>query len=229
MVSRSRSRALVALAVALAAAPAAAHAEVRNGSFGAGRLKPDDPSMRIVRTHVSYDTAGRLEGTVTAEGPVQDRTVGVVFQVGTYDKRRRCQGTDGQPTGAIAGEVDTFSLPPEPDPNLYGLKAIRLAWLGKDLLGDTGVSYSASGPTATIGAEFGLFAGRPWNCAYTQLYSTQDESAKDDTPDFPLGAKAIAENRRLQKKALKKCGKRGGKAARATCRRKARERFVTPS
>jgi hypothetical protein len=223
----SRSCALLAFTVTLALVPATADAEIRNGSFGAGRLKPADPSLRIVRTNVSYDSSsGKLEGTVTARGPVARRTVGVAFLVGTYDRQRRCRGTARQPTGALTGDIGTFSLPPDPDPNLYGLKATRLAFLGRANLGDSAVDYSASGPTATLSATIGLFADRPWNCAYTQLYNTRDggDGAKDETLYFPLGSKAIAENRRLQRLAVRRCGKRA-KRARAACVRKAKERY----
>jgi hypothetical protein len=53
----------------------------------------------------------------------------------------------------------------------------------------------------------------------------EKEEVDDRTPDFPLGKRAIAENRRLLRKALKRCTHRQRAAKRATCRSAARERF----
>jgi hypothetical protein len=53
----------------------------------------------------------------------------------------------------------------------------------------------------------------------------EKEAVDDRTPDFPLGKRALAENRRLLRKQLKRCARQSGAAKRAACRSAARERF----
>jgi hypothetical protein len=221
------SRPLLALAAALLVLPAAASAEIRNGSIGAGRMKPADPDVRIKRALLSYDTAGTVSGTVTADGTLEGKNVSAVFYLGTYDRTRKCADTAARPNGGVGGVTGTFSYPPVVDPTSFIPAATRLAFLGDDILGPDGVTYSSLGASATITGTVGQLADRPWNCGWVTLkdLGIEKEEVDDRTPDFPLGKRAIAENRRLLRKALKRCTHRQRAAKRATCRSAARERF----
>jgi hypothetical protein len=222
-------RRTVALVAALAAllAPATAAAEIRNGSAGGGVLKPANPDVRIERAAVSYDTStGQLSGTVTTAGTLEGRNTSILFLAGTYDRKRRCE-TSGAGRGVLGGIVDTFAFPPDGDPSQFLPPATRFAWYGEDNLGGDGVTYSAVGSSATLTGTIGLFAERSWNCAWVDVTDMdKGTSGTDDrTVGFPLGSKAIAENQRLRRKALKRCGRKQRAAKRSACRAKARERF----
>lgn len=227
VMSLRRTATLVAALAALLA-PATAAAEIRNGSTGAGLLAPADPNVRIKRAVLSYDTStGKLSGTVTTDGTLEGKNVSVLFIAGTYDAKRACKWSASRPRGVVGGLVDTFGFPPDGDPSLFLPPATRMAWYGDDNLGPDGVTYSAVGPSATLTATVGLFAGRSWNCAWIDVADLGKETTGTDdrTVEFPLGKKAIKENKRLQRKALKRCGRKQSSSKRKSCRAAARERY----
>jgi len=154
--------------------------------------------------------------------------VSLVFYVGSYDRKRRCVNTAAKPYGGVGGVTGTFSYPPVFDPSSLIPMATRLAFVGDDVLGPDGVTYSAIGASATVTGEVGQFAGRPWDCGYVTLkdLGIEKDAVDDRTPDFPLGTKAIAENRRLLRKALKRCARKRPAAKRSACRTAARARYV---
>jgi hypothetical protein len=104
--------------------------------------------------------------------------------------------------------------------------ATRTAFYGEDMLGPNGVTYSSLGPAATLTATLGLFAERTWDCACATLtdLGKQTLTVDDRTVAFPLGKKAIDENKRLLRKALKQCARKP-RPKQVACRAKARERF----
>jgi hypothetical protein len=225
-----RRIATVVAAFAALLAPATATAEIRNGSTGAGILKPDDPDVRIKRASISYDTNGILSGTLAVDGQLQDKDVSMIFSAGTYTRKRECKDLPDQPYGAVGGITGTFSLPPQMDPTTFLPPATRMAFYDGDSLGMDGVTYSASGATATTTATIGLFANRGWNCGWVSVYDNGLEGGPHDkTSWIPLGNKAIKENKRLLRKRLKSCDRRRSAAKRSACRAKAREFYgVTP-
>jgi hypothetical protein len=90
-----------------------------------------------------------------------------------------------------------------------------------------GVTYSSVGPSASVAGAVGQFAERPWNCGWVTLkdLGIEKEAVDDRTSACSLGKRAIAENRRLLRKRLKRCARQRGAAKRAACRSAARERF----
>jgi hypothetical protein len=219
-----RSTAVLIAAAAALLAPAGAAAEIRNGSSGAGLKEPADPDVRIKRAFMSYDTSGVLSGTVTSAGALQDKDVTVVFSAGTYTRKRVCKGLPSEPHGAVGGVTGTFSYPPVFNPSLPVPAATRLAFYDGASLGPDGVTYSAAGPSATVTGTVGLFANRRWNCGWVTLTDNAlGNVPHDQTADFPLGRKAIATNKRLLRKQLKRCGRKRSAAKRSACRAKARE------
>jgi hypothetical protein len=222
----SRWPVVVASAALLAAALAApASAEIRSGSVDGSTLKPANPDLRVRHTHISYDTQGILAGDVTTAGQLRDRNVFVVFVAGVYDRKRACRATDRDQLGLVGGAVDTFSVPPVQDPQSPLPPATRLARYGSETLGSDRIEYAATGPTARLLAREAAFAGHAWDCGWVEVSDGATLETADRSPVFPLGRRAVAENRRLRAAALARCARFSRASARKTCRLKARERY----
>ena len=211
------------MAAAVFAVPAAA--EVRGGASRVSTMKPQNPDLRIRRTQIIYDTKGTLAGTVTTAGQLRDRNVFVTFVAGVYDAKRRCVATGRDQLGLVGGAVDTFGFPPVADPNGTLPPATRLSRYGEETLGAGNVEYAATGPTARLLAREAPFAGRGWNCGWVDVSDGATLETSDRSPAIPLGATAIAANRRLRAAALKRCADIRGSSARTACERSARERY----